>query len=61
MSQRIVGMVGDWSNVKTALDIGCGHEILLNAVAMQLKKEGSSGRVVGMDLGSTGKSRCHPL
>lgn len=50
MSQRIVGMVGDWSNVKTAVDIGCGRGILLNAVAMQLKKEGSSGRVVGMDL-----------
>ncbi|GMH05660.1 hypothetical protein Nepgr_007500 [Nepenthes gracilis] len=49
MSQRIIDVVNDWSNVKTALDVGCGRGILLNAVAMQLKKEGSSGRVVGLD------------
>ncbi|GAB4846332.1 hypothetical protein Ancab_025338 [Ancistrocladus abbreviatus] len=49
MSQRIVNLVNDWSSVKTALDVGCGRGILLNAVAMQLKKEGSSGRVVGLD------------
>ncbi|KAI4322901.1 hypothetical protein L6164_022551 [Bauhinia variegata] len=50
MAQRIVSAVNDWSSVKLALDLGCcGHGILLNAVAMQLKKEGSSGRVVGLD------------
>lgn len=50
MAQRMVGSVGDWSTVKTALDIGCGRGILLNAVATELKKTGSSGRVVGLDL-----------
>lgn len=55
MSQKMVGMVGDWCNVKTALDIGCGRGILLNAVARQLKKEGSSGRVVGIDLWLAGQ------
>lgn len=49
MAQRMVGSVGDWSNIKTALDLGCGRGILLNAVATQLKKTGSSGRVVGLD------------
>ncbi|KAI9078883.1 hypothetical protein K1719_039153 [Acacia pycnantha] len=50
MAQRIVSAVSDWSSVKLALDLGCcGHGILLNAVATQLKKEGSSGRVVGLD------------
>ncbi|KAJ4893708.1 S-adenosyl-L-methionine-dependent methyltransferases superfamily protein [Raphanus sativus] len=49
MAQRMVGSVGDWSCVKTALDLGCGRGILLNAVATQLKKTGSSGRVVGLD------------
>ncbi|XP_059646168.1 uncharacterized protein LOC132307721 [Cornus florida] len=49
MAQRMVGVVNDWSTVKHALDVGCGRGILLNAVAMQLKKEGSSGRVVGLD------------
>ncbi|GMH24958.1 hypothetical protein Nepgr_026801 [Nepenthes gracilis] len=49
MSQRMVKVVNDWSNVKTALDVGCGRGILLNAIAKQLKKEGSSGRVVGLD------------
>ncbi|PIN09585.1 hypothetical protein CDL12_17834 [Handroanthus impetiginosus] len=44
MSQRIVSSVPDWSSVKHALDLGCGRGILLNAVAMQLKKSGSSGR-----------------
>ncbi|EPS60423.1 hypothetical protein M569_14379, partial [Genlisea aurea] len=48
MSQRIVGAVPDWSAVKHALDVGCGRGILLNAVAVQLKKSGSSGRVVGL-------------
>lgn len=47
--QRMVGSVNDWSTVKHALDLGCGRGILLNAVATQLKKEGSSGRVVGLD------------
>ncbi|KAL8166190.1 hypothetical protein V2J09_007689 [Rumex salicifolius] len=50
MSQRMVGAVSDWSNVRTALDVGCGRGILLNTVAKQLKKEGSCGRVVGLDL-----------
>ncbi|KAL6538362.1 hypothetical protein OROGR_012350 [Orobanche gracilis] len=49
MSQRIVSSVPDWSAVKQALDLGCGRGILLNAVAMQLKKSGSSGRVVGLN------------
>ncbi|XP_010535120.1 PREDICTED: uncharacterized protein LOC104810491 [Tarenaya hassleriana] len=49
MAQRMLGSVGDWSTVKTALDLGCGRGILLNAVATQLKKTGSSGRVVGLD------------
>lgn len=49
MAQRMVSVVSDWSTVKHALDVGCGRGILLNAVAMQLKKEGSSGRVVGLD------------
>ncbi|CAI9088569.1 OLC1v1022921C1 [Oldenlandia corymbosa var. corymbosa] len=55
MSQRIVNAVSDWSTVKTALDLGCGRGILLNAVAMQLKKSGSSGRVVGLDPNRTRK------
>ncbi|WCJ32138.1 S-adenosyl-L-methionine-dependent methyltransferases superfamily protein [Euphorbia peplus] len=49
MAQRMVSYVNDWSSVKTALDIGCGRGILLNQVATQLKKTGSSGRVVGLD------------
>ncbi|EYU26411.1 hypothetical protein MIMGU_mgv1a014092mg [Erythranthe guttata] len=49
MSQRIVSSVNDWSSVKHALDLGCGRGILLNAVALQLKKSGSSGRVVGLN------------
>ncbi|KAG8637116.1 uncharacterized protein LOC110602467 isoform X4 [Manihot esculenta] len=49
MAQRMVSYVNDWSSVKLALDIGCGRGILLNAVATQLKKTGSSGRVVGLD------------
>jgi len=50
--EGIVGMVGDWSNVKNALDVGCERWILLNVVAMQLKKEGNNGRIVGMLLDS---------
>ncbi|XAR56576.1 hypothetical protein NMG60_11037117 [Bertholletia excelsa] len=49
MAQQMVAAVTDWSTVKHALDVGCGRGILLNAVAMQLKKAGSSGRVVGFD------------
>ncbi|KAF5461016.1 hypothetical protein F2P56_020845 [Juglans regia] len=49
MALRMVSAVNDWSTVKHALDLGCGRGILLNAVATQLKKEGSSGRVVGLD------------
>ncbi|KAE8692280.1 hypothetical protein F3Y22_tig00110847pilonHSYRG00188 [Hibiscus syriacus] len=49
MAQRIVGSVYDWSTVKLALDVGCGRGILLKSVATQLKKTGSSGRVVGLD------------
>ncbi|XP_009766460.1 uncharacterized protein LOC107794951 [Nicotiana tabacum] len=48
MAQRMVNAVTDWSTVKHALDLGCGRGILLNAVALQLKKSGSSGRVVGL-------------
>lgn len=53
MAQRMVNAVHDWSTVKTALDVGCGRGILLNAVALQLKKEGSCGRVVGLDRKNT--------
>ncbi|KAG0470004.1 hypothetical protein HPP92_016704 [Vanilla planifolia] len=49
MAQRMVSAVPNWSAVRNALDVGCGRGILLNAVALQLKKEGSSGRVVGLD------------
>ncbi|CAN4102856.1 unnamed protein product [Withania somnifera] len=48
MAQRMVNVVSDWSSVKHALDLGCGRGILLNTVALQLKKSGSSGRVVGL-------------
>ncbi|PKI56312.1 hypothetical protein CRG98_023331 [Punica granatum] len=53
MAHRMVGAVGDWSMVRSALDLGCGRGILLNAVATQLKKTGSSGRVVGLAQGKT--------
>ncbi|XP_030928266.1 uncharacterized protein LOC115954535 [Quercus lobata] len=53
MALRMVSAVSDWSTVKHALDLGCGRGILLNAVATQLKKEGSSGRVVGLDRNKT--------
>ncbi|CAM8891195.1 hypothetical protein QQ045_027997 [Rhodiola kirilowii] len=49
MAQRMVSLVNDWSTVKHALDVGCGRGMLLNTVALQLKKAGSSGRVVGLD------------
>ncbi|XP_058082870.1 uncharacterized protein LOC131230842 [Magnolia sinica] len=49
MAQRMLASVSDWSTVKTALDIGCGRGIVLNSVALMLKKQGSSGRVVGLD------------
>ncbi|KAL5986937.1 hypothetical protein ACLOJK_015272 [Asimina triloba] len=49
MAQRMLASVTDWSTVKTALDIGCGRGILLNSVALMLKKQGSSGRVVGLE------------
>lgn len=52
MAQKMVSTVGDWSTVRHALDLGCGRGILLNAVATQLKKGGSSGRVVGLDRSS---------
>lgn len=53
MAQHMVNAVSDWSSVKHALDLGCGRGILLNAVALQLKKSGSSGRVVGLHPTST--------
>ncbi|KMZ64348.1 S-adenosyl-L-methionine-dependent methyltransferases superfamilyprotein [Zostera marina] len=49
MCQRVVAAVPDWSVVRTVLHVGCGTGVLLNSVAMQLKKEGSRGRVVGLD------------
>ncbi|XP_072957425.1 uncharacterized protein [Typha angustifolia] len=49
MAQRMVSAVPDWSAVRTALDVGCGRGILLNAVAARMKKEGGGGRVVGLD------------
>lgn len=57
MAQRIVNAVSDWSSVKQALDLGCGRGILLNTVALQLKKSGSSGRVVGLDPTKTRKKK----
>ncbi|TQE07610.1 hypothetical protein C1H46_006753 [Malus baccata] len=45
----MVGLVNEWFTVKNALDVGSGCGILLNVVATQMKKEGSSGRVVGQD------------
>uniref|UniRef100_A0A7N0SXS9 Methyltransferase type 11 domain-containing protein n=1 Tax=Kalanchoe fedtschenkoi TaxID=63787 RepID=A0A7N0SXS9_KALFE len=53
MAQRMVNVVNDWSGVKHALDVGCGRGMLLNTVALQLKKAGSSGRVVGLDRKNT--------
>lgn len=49
VSQRMLAAVSDWSTVRTVLDVGCGRGILLNSVALMLKKQGSSGRVVGLD------------
>lgn len=48
MAQHMVNSVSDWSSVKKALDLGCNRGILLNAIALQLKKTGSSGQVVGL-------------
>lgn len=50
-ARRMVAAVPDWSAVRTALDVGCGASggTLLSAVARQMKKEGSGGRVVGVD------------
>ncbi|CAA0815948.1 S-adenosyl-L-methionine-dependent methyltransferases superfamily protein [Striga hermonthica] len=57
MSQRVVSAVSDWSAVRNALDLGCtGRGMLMNAVALQLKKSGSSGRVVGLN-----STRCGPI
>lgn len=53
MAQRMVSVVPDWSGVRHALDVGSGRGILLNAMAMHLKKEGSAGRVVGFDKRNT--------
>ncbi|KAK4795559.1 hypothetical protein SAY86_027885 [Trapa natans] len=53
MAHRMVNAVGDWSTVRSALDLGCGRGILLNTVATQLKKTGSSGRVVGLAQGKS--------
>lgn len=41
--------ITDWSSVRTALDVGCNRGVLLNTVAKQMKKEGSSGTVIGLD------------
>ncbi|XP_074592367.1 uncharacterized protein LOC141848204 [Curcuma longa] len=50
-ARRMVAAVPDWSAIRTALDVGCGASggTLLSAVARQMKKEGSGGRVVGVD------------
>ncbi|KAK1260625.1 hypothetical protein QJS04_geneDACA022530 [Acorus gramineus] len=48
MSQRVVSAVPDWSSVRTVLDVGPGRGMLLNSVALRLKKEGGCGRVVGL-------------
>ncbi|KAL2651422.1 hypothetical protein R1flu_019550 [Riccia fluitans] len=50
IARRMVGMVEDWSKVESVLDVGCGRGLLLNTVALRLKKEGCGGRVVGVDL-----------
>eukprot|EP00249_Psilotum_nudum_P014232 c24732_g1_i1 orf=738-1583(+) len=60
LAQRMVGMV-DWGNVCYALDIGCGSGILLNAVALHLKKERGGGRVVGVDLWMDGEGSCKTI
>ncbi|KMZ56764.1 hypothetical protein ZOSMA_91G00300 [Zostera marina] len=44
MCQLVVAVVPDWSVIRTVLHVGCG-----TGVAMQLKKEGSRGRIVGLD------------
>ncbi|MCO5610806.1 hypothetical protein L7F22_065047 [Adiantum nelumboides] len=49
VGQQMLEMV-DWSYVCEALDIGCGSGMLLNAVAMRLKKEHTGGSVIGVDL-----------
>lgn len=49
MGQRVVGTVREWGSVRKVLDVGCGGGgMLLNAVALRLKKEGGVGRVVGV-------------
>ncbi|KAM1172931.1 hypothetical protein ACFXTH_023088 [Malus domestica] len=45
----MVGSVNEWFTVKHALEVGSGRGILLNVVATQMKKDGSSGRVMGLD------------
>ncbi|XP_030936350.1 uncharacterized protein LOC115961516 [Quercus lobata] len=49
MALQMVNTVSDWSTITHALNLGCSRGIPLNAMVMQLKKEGSSGRVVGLD------------
>ncbi|KAK4803963.1 hypothetical protein SAY86_003780 [Trapa natans] len=53
MAHRMVSAVSDWSRVRSALDLGCGRGILLNAIATQLKKTGSPGCVVGLAQGNS--------
>lgn len=55
VAHQMVDMT-DWSTVCHALDVGCGSGMLLNAVALQLKKERVGGRVVGVDLWLDGGS-----
>ena len=48
----MIKAVNDWSKVKRAIDVGCGSGILVNAMAMQLKKDEISGYVIGLDQGN---------
>ncbi|KAH7676797.1 S-adenosyl-L-methionine-dependent methyltransferase protein [Dioscorea alata] len=49
MAQRMIATVLDCPAIRTALDVGCEKGSFFNSVVMQLKKDGTSGRVVGLD------------
>ncbi|MCO5578259.1 hypothetical protein L7F22_032098 [Adiantum nelumboides] len=57
VGQQMLEMV-DWSYVCEALDIGCGSGMLLNAVAMRLKKEHTGDSAIGVDLWLDGDGKC---
>ncbi|KAH7665860.1 hypothetical protein IHE45_13G060400 [Dioscorea alata] len=49
MAQRMITTMLDCLAICTALDMGCKKGILLNSVLMQLKKDGTSERVIELD------------